>query len=345
VRYNPALDGVRALAIVLVIIHHADYQLIPGGWIGVDIFFVLSGYLITSILLNEMRQTGEISLRNFYIRRALRLTPPMVLLALFQFARIPFSHHSHGILPATLVSLAYLENWNAVFNFAPVDTLAHTWSLATEEQFYWIWPLLLPLLFQRRPLVWLAGAVIVMTAARAILFGLDAPISVVQCFLGDRPVGLLIGCALAFLPIAQWKLFPGYGLAALAALAGIAFADEFFTIRFIAVPLAASLATAVLIVRLQRPGWLTEAFSARPVVYVGRISYGLYLYHSPIFTLGGITTADPPLTHILIAIALSVIVAVLSYEFVEKPFLRLKGRFEGRTAIGIPAGPGSVARS
>lgn len=344
-RYNPALDGLRAVAIIIVIAHHTGAQSLPGGWIGVDIFFVLSGYLITSILLNEMRNTGEISLRNFYIRRALRLTPPMVLLGLFQFARAPFSHHPQEVVRGTIVALAYLENWNGVFPLGPADAVGHTWSLATEEQFYWLWPLLLPLLFKRRPLVWLAGATIVMTATRVILWGLDAPEGVVQTFLGDRPVGLLIGCALAFLPIARWELPAVFSLAGVAVLIALSFVSELNPILLLGAPLAASLATAVLIVCLQRPGLLTKALSVSPMRYVGKISYGLYLYHFPIFIVGGTTKPNAPVSHVLVAIAVTVVVAVLSYEFVEKPFLRLKGRFEKPNAIAIPSGSSLAARS
>jgi peptidoglycan/LPS O-acetylase OafA/YrhL len=345
VRYIPALDGLRALAIGIVVLHHSNAHALPGGWMGVDVFFVLSGYLITSILLNEIKQSGEISLRNFYIRRALRLTPPLVLLAIFQFGRAPFSHHPGEIVEGTIVALFYLENWNGVFHFAPWDAVGHTWSLATEEQFYWLWPLLLPLILRRRPIAWLVGASLFMAASRVIFWGLDAPYEFVQCFLGERPVGLLIGCALAFLPISEWRLSSGYGLAAIVALVALAFASETTQILFISAPLAASLATAVLIVCLQRPGLLTDCLSVGPVRYIGKISYGLYLYHLPIFIVGGITRAGSPLTHVVVAIAFSVLLATLSYEFVEKPILRLKSRFESRTAVGITAGQGLAARS
>lgn len=106
-RYNPALDGVRAIAIAFVLAAHAYRPAMPGGWIGVDVFFVLSGYLITSILLDELRRTDRVSLGNFYMRRFLRLTPPLVVLALFQFARSAFSQNGSEIREATLVGVAY----------------------------------------------------------------------------------------------------------------------------------------------------------------------------------------------------------------------------------------------
>ena len=204
-RYNPALDGVRAIAIALVLATHAYHPAMPGGWIGVDVFFVLSGYLITSILLNELRRTDKISLGNFYMRRFLRLTPPLMVLAIFQFARSAFSQNGSEIREATIVGVAYLQNWNAVFRFAPDDVMMHTWSLAVEEQFYWLWPLLLPLFFKKRPLAWIAGALAAMTVTRFAMGRYGFPEAALQAFIGERPVGLLIGCALALLPIDRWR--------------------------------------------------------------------------------------------------------------------------------------------
>jgi peptidoglycan/LPS O-acetylase OafA/YrhL len=146
VRYNPALDGLRAVAVTLVIATHSYHASMPGGWVGVDVFFVLSGYLITSILLRELRQTGGISMSNFYVRRLLRLTPALAVLVMFQLVRTAFSHNASEIREATLIGALYLENWNNVFQFGPHDVMGHTWSLAVEEQFYWLWPLTLLIL-------------------------------------------------------------------------------------------------------------------------------------------------------------------------------------------------------
>ena len=327
-RYNPALDGLRAVAIVLVILFHSDQAIFPGGWIGVDIFFVLSGYLITSILASELKETGTVSLTNFYVRRALRLTPALLLLALFQFARSGFSPNGSEIRTATLISMAYLENWNMVFDFRPSPTMGHTWSLATEEQFYLLWPFALLLVIKRRPLVWIALAIVAMMAdrfafrghLRHLIFALDA-----------RPIGLLVGCALALLPVRLWSRVPAalpfVAMAALLAIAiGLAGADRFL----LAGPPVGSLATAAIIVSAQPGSTITALLSLRPAVYIGKISYGLYLYSSPIFILGEQWAVDAPYHLYEIGlIALIFATAALSYEFVEKPILRLKGRFRG----------------
>jgi peptidoglycan/LPS O-acetylase OafA/YrhL len=134
VKYNPALDGLRAVAIILVLADHLG--LLPGGLIGVDVFFVLSGYLITTILSREFSQTGEICLVNFYWHRALRLFPAMGMLVTFELLRSLVSPRGTDIRDGVLVALAYLQNFNNVFNFSPGGLMGHTWSLATEEQFY-----------------------------------------------------------------------------------------------------------------------------------------------------------------------------------------------------------------
>jgi peptidoglycan/LPS O-acetylase OafA/YrhL len=119
-RYNPSLDGLRAVAILLVLIAHSFIKIFPGGWVGVDVFFVLSGYLITSILSRELAQTGRIDWRNFYWRRFLRLTPALAILVAFQLAHAALSPHGTEILEATLFAVLYLQNWNMAFGFGPV---------------------------------------------------------------------------------------------------------------------------------------------------------------------------------------------------------------------------------
>jgi peptidoglycan/LPS O-acetylase OafA/YrhL len=310
VRYNPALDGLRAVAILLVVADHSG--LLPGGLIGVDVFFVLSGYLITSILLTELRQTGEISLSNFYWRRGLRLFPALGILAGFELLRSFVSPHGSDIRDGILVAIAYLQNWNDVFHFAPGGLMGHTWSLATEEQFYLLWPLVLPLVFKSRPLIWLSVAITLMVIVRFLPLGYTRP--GLDFSPGLRPVGLLIGCALAFLPKISFRAPLWLPLGALLVVA--AFEESYV----LAAPLAASLATAVLILTLQGPSILGCA----PLRYIGKISYGLFLYHVPIIVLGHKWVHGIAGNTILIALAFAA--AALSYEFVEKPFLRLKDR-------------------
>jgi peptidoglycan/LPS O-acetylase OafA/YrhL len=319
-RYNPALDGLRAVAILLVLADHSRF--LPGGLIGVDVFFVISGYLITSILLAELRQTGEISLPNFYYRRALRLLPALGILAAFEMIRSLFHSDGYLIRNGVWIAISYLQNFNSVMNFVPAKGLmGHTWSLATEEQFYMFWPIVLPFLLKRRALIWIGSAAALMVAARFL------PLEYTRPWLdfspGLRPVGLLIGCALAFIPRIDFKapvwLFLGV-------LVSVAVFEESFVLT---APLAASLATAAIIAGSRGTSILTYA----PLRYVGKISYGLFLYASPILEIGRKWTQEP--VWMLALLGLGFGVAAISYEFIEKPCLRLKDRIGERRAIPV----------
>lgn len=319
-KYNPALDGLRAVAILLVLIDHAWGFV--GGLIGVDVFFVLSGYLITSILLVELRQTGAINYRDFYARRFLRLAPAFLLLVAFQLIHAAFSPQASEILTATWLSLAQVQNLNMAFEWGPIDAISHTWSLSTEEQFYFLWPLALPLVLSKRPLAWLGAAVALMVAARFFPMGYKP--ANLEFNPALRPVGLLIGCALAFMPKVELRCPVWLPLGALVVLAAV---EESCVL---AAPLLASLATATIIVTA-RGGFLAWS----PLRYVGKISYGLYLYHYPILTLGHKWLHGIVGTTALLALAF--IAAALSYEFVETPILKLRRRRPMRLAATAAA--------
>lgn len=336
-RYSPALDGLRGVAIGLVICGHTMRQIFPlAGWIGVDVFFVLSGYLITSILLRELQETGQISFCNFYARRALRLFPALAILVTAQFIRSAFSHNGHEIREATLVSVAYIENWNMIFSYWPTGDMGHTWSLATEEQFYLLWPLALVFLMNRGPLAWLTASVAAMTAAELLFWhgGGSGTEHALQYSLGIRPVGLLIGAALAF---GKWRLPAWTAPVALLTIGVVALTADRSASIFLAAPLAVSLATAALIVCTSQASPVTDMLSFAPLRYVGKISYGLYLYHVPIFLFG--EEHKIHLSFYLYGVGLIVLMfaaAILSYEFIEKPILGLKRRFP-REIVALPA--------
>ena len=343
VRYNPALDGLRAVAIMLVLLTHSFMSLFPGGWIGVDVFFVLSGYLITSILLKELRETGAIAWGRFYWRRALRLTPPLVILAIFQFAHAAISPHNGAeIRTATIISIAYLQNLNVAFNFATADVVGHTWSLATEEQFYLLWPAALLLIARRHPARWVGAMIVAMFAGRILLWLSGAPLNHLQYSPDARPIGLVVGCLLALMPARRWLRLPSATPFALLGLLVCFSAARGGGLGWptILAPLIASVATAGIIMAAQQGANVARLLSLPPAVFIGRVSYGLYLYSAPICFLGAAKGINP-----LILIGASVAVAALSYEFVEKPFFRFKDRFERRTAIAIPTGSGLAARS
>jgi peptidoglycan/LPS O-acetylase OafA/YrhL len=339
-RYNPALDGLRAVAILLVILTHSFHYVFPAGWIGVDVFFVLSGFLITTILRREHRETGAISMLSFYRRRALRLGPAFVVLIAFQLTHAVFSpHNSVEILEATAISAAYMENLNSVFHFGPWDLVGHTWSLATEEQFYLLWPFALPLVLTRRPLIWMLSATAAMVAWSSWLLTHGAALTHIEYGPDARPVGLLLGCALAFLPARLWPCIPAATPFALVAgfLVIGAVGTEQLSWFIVIAPVTTSLATVVLIMAAQSGGRFAAALSWAPLIYVGKVSYGLYLYSLPICAFGAAQHVNP-----FALIAASFAAAALSYEFIEKPFLRLKDRRGARSAAE-PMQPAAVA--
>jgi peptidoglycan/LPS O-acetylase OafA/YrhL len=335
-RYSPALDGLRAIAVLIVLTHHS--WLLPGGWIGVDVFFVLSGYLITSILDEELCRTGIIRFGNFYLRRALRLTPALLLLCLFQFVRAPFSDHAAEIRQATIISGLYLQDLKDIFPMGDSGLMGHTWSLAIEEQFYWLWPVALLLIAHRRPAAWLAGALAVMLIARLVLAREGASDGVLQ-YTFIRPCGLFIGCLLG---LARDRLTfdpPRFAVPALltATLALAAICGEKRGI--VLGPLLASLLTVGTIACLHGGGRAVSALSWAPLRYVGKISYGLYLYSMPIFI---IAKSHFPHMPTVVMVPVIFLAAALSYEFVEKPCLRLKGRFAGEHTTLLARGGGAV---
>lgn len=341
----PALDGLRGLALLGVLLFHADGAL-PGGYLGVDLFFVLSGYLITSLLLAEARDTGRIDLYAFWGRRCRRLFPALLSLmpavAMYGkfFAR---PEDLQALRNEALASLGYVANWRAIMGeksywqlFSAPSPLEHTWSLSIEEQFYVAWPLLAAWLLPRRGarglLVVALGLSVVSAVAMWLLF---VPGDNSRAYLGtDTRMGaILIGAALAVL----WR--PGRHVSPLAVksldVAGIA--------------AAAALGVAWCTLHgtnplLYRGGfWLTElcvltliacavvgprslvarALSLRPLTWLGSISYGVYLWHWPVNVF-----LSAERTHLqgvglqALRFAVTFAIALISYRFLEQPIRR-----------------------
>src|SRR5258708_11466005 len=209
------LDGVRGVSILLVLGLHFAPALIPGGYVGVDIFFVFSGFLITSILLHEAERTGSISLKRFIVRRILRLCPALAvyLVALSAYAFLFLSKDNAAeIYLGVLLTLSYVSNWViALKPHATLSILAITWSLAVEEQFYLIWPLLLSVLLKRKVerrwiLILLVIAIVLVGIERAILWHTGSSIRRLYYATDTHADGLLLGCLIGCL--VTWDLAP-----------------------------------------------------------------------------------------------------------------------------------------
>jgi len=356
--FVPALTGIRGLAVLSVLIFHGNEARLPGGFLGVDVFFVLSGFLITTVLIKEHDTAGRISLRDFWMRRVLRLAPALVLmlcvvLALSFFLRSD-SRAFRSDAFEVLLALFYLANWARAFGFHPHDVLPHTWSLSVEEQFYLLWPLILiPLLkapLPRRKLaaLVLAGAILI-SLYRVALLAAGESIHRLSNGLDTRADGLLIGCSLALALSAAGVAGsnPRFHSVVLRSLLGPAALAGLAILALIAEPvgrqtcgwqfLAVAILSAALLYDSVGPKSLLRPLLENPfLVWVGSISYGLYLWHLPIFVVFDYTENEP--WKLAVGAPLTFAAASVSYYLIEQPALRLKSRFRGKPC------PQSLAR-
>lgn len=342
------LDGLRAIAVTTVILFHLTPGALPGGYLGVDIFFVISGFLITTLLLRERATTGRISLPGFWARRARRLLPALalVVLAAATAAWVIGGDVLVGIGRQMLGAATFSYNWLALasqtsyFDATTPELFRNLWSLAVEEQFYLLWPLLITViaLLPRRA-VRLAVILVLAIGSIAAMVTLS--------LLGTEPTrlyygtdthsfGLTIGAALAVLAVdwsarvLEWRrasriILPVLGAVAVLGLLALSwFLAEDSPLVFQGGLVIVALLTAVAIAGSVVPGsFLGRALDILPLRVVGERSYGLYLWHWPAMVL--VTAAAPALDPWVIggiALAITVVGATLSYRFIEQPVRR-----------------------
>jgi peptidoglycan/LPS O-acetylase OafA/YrhL len=295
-------------------------------WIGVDIFFVLSGFLITRILIAELDSNGRIGLGRFYARRALRLTPALLamLIALFSLAAIS-SNHLGKIAEACALAATYTMNWAIAFHFAWPWTLVHTWSLAIEEQFYLLWPLMLMAAAPRWRVPLVTALLVIVTIWRADLILSGASFDRVYDGFDTHSDGLLIGCLLAQVLPAEGvrsKMLPVAATVVLAALFMFEQSGRGPAVLLYGISLA-GLGAGLMVASLQDQNWLSRLLSTRPLVFTGRISYGWYLWHLPVEEIMQHHFPHAPL---LFGVVASYLIAVASFFTIERYFLGLKDR-------------------
>jgi peptidoglycan/LPS O-acetylase OafA/YrhL len=348
--YQPTLDGLRAVAVSAVVLCHATGYPAHGG-LGVDIFFVLSGFLITTLLLEEHATRGVVSLRSFYVRRARRLLPALfALLLVFAIVRTARGFTERDAI-GLVGALGYCTNLLLSFTPQQLPTaLTHLWSLSLEEQFYLVWPVLLLIILRanRRAAVLLLCLVIVLTTAQDARLTASGATWRTFAAPDTRSVALAIGCLTGVL-FASGRFRPGKIVRRYAEPA--VFVVVLFVL-FTATPgrwfhyglrLGFACAIALLLMTtLEGSSALGRVLSLAPVVWLGKISYSLYLWHYPVFVALGMVRSDGPvstgpLTR-LAALALSLILASCSYYLVERPFRRPRTRLE----IGVPRVPASA---
>jgi len=348
--YRRWLDGLRGVAILAVLAYHFD--LLQGGFLGVDIFFVLSGFLITTLLADEWRRFGSISLPRFYGRRALRLLPAFwaLLIVCAVWARFTPPAEAAARYKEIVLAGCYVINWTAL-HCSPTPVLGHTWSLSIEEQFYLLWPLMLFGLLRaglrRRAILVVIGIGIVASAAlRAYLYSLHRygdPLwqeNVYRLYLGldTRADALLAGCFVGLLT--AWDLLPKSrqsvsrcGLAAVISAVVLGYLmvrsrHAQHTLYCGGFTLVAVLVAVILVRLIVVPSRFARAvLESGPLVGVGRISYALYLFHMPIIAwlVPGYRGWKNPGSSLL-ALGVIFAAATASYFLIERPCLRLKGR-------------------
>jgi len=345
--HRKSLDGVRGMAIVFVLLSHLQNLPLQGGFIGVDLFFVLSGFLITTLLLEEERDRGDIRLRDFYARRALRLLPALIAMLLVMIGMSAWTDGADDaakMRKSALMALFYSANWFSAFRAFPSAELSATWSLSIEEQFYLVWPLLLRTLLRWRVsttrIAVLAAAGLFLSAGwRAWLWRSTG--SFERVFFGSdtHSDGLLAG-TLAGLLVSSGALRPTPALARTLnwgahLTLGILMlylrwgweADGYTLETGI---LVLNLGMAVLVLSLLfSPGPILRAvFEFPPLVWMGRISYGLYLWHMVVYGRGGRMPLLRSAGWWPLTVAATIGVAAASFYLLERPMLRWKRRFE-----------------
>lgn len=330
-RYHPCLDGLRAIAIGLVLAAHAGLRVGRAGALGVDIFFVLSGYLITGLLVRERETYGSIELKAFYLRRALRLFPALLVLITVGALVLSFELHTptRQLLLGGLVAGAYLTDVLSFTSSTVWAVWGNTWSLSIEEHFYLIWPPLLIFLLRsgRRSAAFLVvGAGALVGFATVMLLAVGSPTAGPARFYFQPQAhagALLLGCVVALAPVApRWTrhLAP----ASLVALAGVALLspgpqnEVYFQVSIPAVWLL----TGAMLLGLEFESLTARALALRPLRRVGVVSYGLYLYHQVVFLVVAQHLHAQRAVVLVVQLAVALLVAELSFRLLESPIRR-----------------------
>jgi peptidoglycan/LPS O-acetylase OafA/YrhL len=362
--YLPGVDGLRAVAVLAVLLYHGGVSWAKGGFLGVEVFFVISGYLITLLLTAEHERRGRISVPAFWRRRARRLLPALfALLGAVLFTWVLFVRDGLDTLKAELLAaLTYTTNWLLIASdnsyFSELDRpspLKHLWSLAVEEQFYLLWPIVALLVFRaargeprRTARVLVAGA-LVSYLLMQLLYEPGSDPSRVYYGTDTRASALLLGAALAVLwrPRTSERVESSFGLE-LAGLAGITGviaclghiedqSDLLYRVGF----LLCTLATVATIAALSRPTALSRLLGVAPLVWIGTRSYGLYLWHWPVYVLTrpGVDLPSWDNNQVLaLRLGLTFILAELSYRWIERP-VREGALADWLTTLRGPPGP------
>ncbi|HEV8573245.1 MAG TPA: acyltransferase family protein [Dehalococcoidia bacterium] len=344
--YLPGLDGLRALAVTAVLLYHSGQSWIPGGFLGVEVFFVISGYLITCVLMAGREETGRVNVREFWFRRARRLLPALFLLLLgaVGVAVLFYREEVTELRVDTLAALGYVTNWYFILDHASYfefigrpPLLQHLWSLAIEEQFYLVWPLVVVLLagrLRRRGMFVLSiSGAVASTVLMAGLWSAEADPSRVYFGTDTRAAGLLIGAALAFVWTPSLLRHPphraytvaldGAGLIALGSLVYLHLElDQYAEFLYRGGFALVAVSTALLVAIIVHPhAHIGGVLGLGPLRWLGTRSYAVYLWHWPVFVLTrpDVDVALDGTELLVLRLAITFALAELSYRLIERP--------------------------
>ncbi|MEN9801772.1 MAG: hypothetical protein RLZ37_897 [Actinomycetota bacterium] len=364
VDYRPGLDGLRAVAVVLVLVFHSDLGWLPGGFLGVSVFFTLSGFLITSLLVSEVGNFGRVNLANFWERRFRRLLPPALITIIGVCVAsiwLSTSVEQSRLRGDALASVFYMSNWRSILAdlsyeeiFSTTSPLIHLWSLAIEEQMYVLIPLIVVVLTflgcGRRALgvsaLILAGVSTVVAtlflAGDRLYYGTDARAA--ELLLGVAAAGLfgprVWANATRFPKVLSWL-----GIGALLAIVVLArLSSTNSTWIYAGLLPAFAVLSLICVVGAITPGPLGTLLSRRPLVAIGKVSYGLYLFHWPIFTwVNEVRIGFGGVGLFCVRLAATVVVTVSSYVLIEKPLRERRILESRRSFLGAIAGATACA--
>jgi peptidoglycan/LPS O-acetylase OafA/YrhL len=343
--YLPGLDGIRAIAVLAVIGYHLDPALLPGGLLGVGVFFVLSGYLITDLLLAGYERAGRVDLKGFWARRARRLLPALFVMLFVVLGWVTlFDHSELGAIRSDLLpAILYVSNWWFIFHhvsyfarFGPPSPLGHLWSLAVEEQFYLLWPFVVMLGVRyvrtlKARLTVVACAAMASALEMALLYSPDGNPTRVYDGTDTRAFALLMGAALALIwprerrfgPIDSGarRLLEATGVVVLAGMAVMFWQTnqyQAFLYRGGMVLLSA-LAGILILVTVHPGARVGRVLGWRPLRWVGARSYAIYLWHYPVIVLTTPLDASPSFLRASLQVGASLLLAEASWRLVEEP--------------------------
>jgi peptidoglycan/LPS O-acetylase OafA/YrhL len=358
-RHIVGLDGLRALAVIAVIAYHLAPSLLPGGYIGVDIFFVISGFLITTLLITEHTRTGKINLKKFWSRRAKRILPALiaVVCVISPIALLLHGDILVGIGRQILGALTFSSNWIEIvagtnyFDASNPHLFTNFWSLAVEEQFYALWPLVilgaLSLSFFSKRLKRAALLCLLLSVGSAVLMAIiykQSTATRVYYGTDTHLFGLMLGASLAFWGQARAARFPQrrlqlplriplirlpiqfLGIVSLIGLITLmaTLSEQSMTTYSGGLFLASALSTILILATISSHGFLQRLFSLKPLEWIGVRSYGIYLWHWPILTLLRIVLPKAPLWEIAaLTCTFTILSAILSFRFLETPLRKV----------------------